>query len=156
MITPCTPGSLACAVFSPTSVEREIDRIVGTFFDAAPFGFTPTPRNAARAGFPPINVWEDDNAFYVEAELPGFKLADLDISLVAGELTISGAREQNEPTDARVHRRERAGGRFTRTLRIGADIDPARVAATLDAGVLTITLPKAEAARPRKIEIKSA
>ncbi|MCC6321458.1 MAG: Hsp20/alpha crystallin family protein [Phycisphaerales bacterium] len=151
----CTPRSLAFSMLSPGSAERELDRMVSTFFEASPFACASgAARNVARTGFPPINIWEDEHAFSVEAELPGFRLAELNIQLVGNELTISGTREIAEPTEGRVHRRERASGCFTRTLRLGADIDAEKVHASLDSGVLTVTLPRAENAKPRKIEIK--
>lgn len=111
----------------------------------------PTPR-----AFPPINVWEDENAVFVEAELPGYTDKDVDISLHGTELTIAGARSGSSVNEnATVHRRERWSGRFTRTLRFATPIDPGAVEARFESGVLTITLKKTEAAKPRKIEVVS-
>lgn len=146
--------TLPVSPFGSSALDREFDRMLNVFFDASPTP-APSPRNIVRSGFPPINVSEDEQAFFVEAELPGFKLADIDINLLGNELTLSGSREIAEPQNAQFHRRERVSGRFSRTLRLGAEIDAAKVTATLDQGVLVIKLPKPETAKPRKIDIKS-
>jgi len=109
--------------------------------------------------FPAINVWEDEQALHVEAELPGYSMSDVDITTLGNELTIAGSRRGATPDNVHFRRRERdAGGAagFKRTLRIGVPIDTEKVKATLVSGVLTVTLPKAEAAKPRKIEIRGA
>lgn len=154
MITLSAPRAFSCC--SPAmSLDREFGRMVNSLLDAYPAAFAPSgaAREGSRAGVPPINVFEDANAYFVEAELPGFKLGDLDITMHGGELTITGSRETGETEEGRFIRRERPTGRFTRTLRLGSDIDSEKVAATLEHGVLTVTLPKAEAAKPRKITI---
>lgn len=112
---------------------------------------------ASPATFPAMNVWEDENAVYVEAELPGFELSELDISLTGSELTIRGKRESSLeiPESATVHRRERSTGSFVRSVKLGLPIAGDKVNATMDAGVLTVTLPKAEESRPRKIEVRA-
>jgi HSP20 family protein len=113
------------------------------------------PRTAARA-FPAINVVEDADNFHVEAELPGFSIEDLDISLTDNQLTISGERTFSVPAGSEVLRRERPTGKFTRVLRVAADLDAQRVSAKLKDGILTVTLPKAEAVKPRKISVTPA
>lgn len=157
MLIHALPGSFQRCTPSSDGLAREFDRMVGTFFNPQHFPASPTvaPREAARTGVPPINVSENEHAFFVEAELPGYKLSDLDMHLLANELTISGSRESADSAapSAKILRQERPSGRFLRTLRLGTDIDAAKVEATLTAGVLTIRLPKAEAAKPRKIAI---
>ena len=105
-------------------------------------------------GFPAVNVWEDGERFYAEAELPGFKLEDLELSVVGDSLTIKGERKIEAPEGGVWHRRERVSGTFTRTLEFGGPIEADRVEAVMAHGVLTVTLPKAEAVKPRKIQVK--
>jgi len=113
------------------------------------------PQLAVRS-FPALNVWEEQDNLFAEAEVPGFKNEDLDISVVGNELTIKGNR-QDEPSDKDTvfHRRERAVGTFTRVIRLPVEIDASRVQANLRDGVLLLTLPKSEAAKPHKIHVQS-
>jgi HSP20 family protein len=108
--------------------------------------------------YPALNAWEDDNAFYVEAELPGLAHEDLDIYMSdATTLTIKGRRQ--EPTlagDAKWHRRERAFGEFERSIGMPGAVSTDQVEASFKLGVLTVKLPKAPELRPRKIEVKAS
>lgn len=106
--------------------------------------------------FPPLNMWEDEDHLYVEAELPGFELDDLEI-YVTGEsqLSISGERKQVEHNAGAWHRQERAFGKFRRTFELPSEVNIDSVSATLTNGVLTLTLPKREEVKPRRIEVKA-
>lgn len=106
--------------------------------------------------FPLLNAWEDGNDFYVEAELPGFALADLEI-FMNDDNTVSIRGERNEPelSGGKWQRRERAFGRFERSLTLPGPVSADGVEATLKHGVLTVKLPKSAELRPRKIEIKA-
>ncbi len=140
------------AVARPFPIDREIDRLFSGFFADAPAWFS----QRGAAAFPALNAWEDDQALHIEAELPGFAMSDIEITLNGRELTIAGARNETPAQSATFHRRERPQGRFSRTLTLNTDIDADKVGATLEQGVLRITLPKAEAARARKIEVRAA
>jgi len=106
-------------------------------------------------GYPPMNLWEDDEAFFVEAELPGLDLKDLEIYVTGNDqLTIKGERKTPSLDKAVKHRQERGFGAFTRTVALPMDVDAEKVDAHLDQGLLRIRLPKSEAAKPHKIEIK--
>jgi HSP20 family protein len=105
--------------------------------------------------FPAMNLWEDEQKLYAEAELPGFNLNDLEIFVVGNELTIKGERQEEHREKAAYHRRERTLGTFSRIVRLPIEIDADGVEATLKDGVLTITLPKSEQARPRKVQVKA-
>jgi HSP20 family protein len=108
-------------------------------------------------GYPPVNAWEDGNAFYVEAELPGLSQEDLEITLPdATTLSIKGARKEPTLEGAKWQRRERAFGSFERTIGLPGAVDAENVEATSKLGVLTIKLPKAPELRPRKIEVKAS
>ena len=114
-----------------------------------------TSRVFARNVFPLVNLWEDESNLYVEAELPGLELNDLEI-FVTGEnqLSIKGHRKSPEPENGTWHRQERGGGDFTRALELPSLVDNDKVTAELKQGVLTITLPKRQQAKPRRIEVK--
>jgi HSP20 family protein len=105
---------------------------------------------------PALNLWDDDARVFVEAEVPGYKMDDLEISVIGNELTITGRRELETAEGTTFHRRERRTGEFTRSLTLPVEIDAEKVQATLKDGILTVELPKAQAALPRKIEVKSA
>ncbi len=129
-------------------IDREMNRLLSTLFGEAHTG----PR---RGSSPPANVWENDDAWKVEMEIPGVTADQLDVSVVNDELTISVNRPEAESDGVAYLRRERAQGPLARALRLPAAIDAERVEADLVHGVLTVTLPKAEAARGRKIEVKA-
>jgi HSP20 family protein len=135
--------------YNPVSTLRsEVDRLFGDYFGQAPA--------AAVRAFPALNVWERDDELFVEAELPGLKSDDLDISVVGQQLVIKGRRADFEPAEGvSFHRRERGVGDFMRAIELPVDVDANRVEAKLTDGVLLIRLPKAEAAKPRKIQVKS-
>jgi HSP20 family protein len=108
------------------------------------------------AGFPAVNVWEDGEHVRVEAELPGLDLKDLEIYVTGGDqLTVKGERKPNVPGKGVWHRQERGFGTFTRTLTLPFPVDPDKVDARLENGVLRIELAKHASARPRKIQVKA-
>jgi HSP20 family protein len=105
---------------------------------------------------PAANVWERDDAVLVEMEVPGIKSDQVDISVAGGELSVKVTRSEVAENVIAYHRRERPIGAFTRVLRLPVEVDANRVQAELHDGVLTITLPKAESAKPRKIAVVTA
>ena len=115
------------------------------------------PRRSARSVYPPLNLWEDENNLYVEAELPELALSDLDI-VVNGDnqLSIKGERKQPEQGAGMWHRQERGHGSFSRTGELPQYVDSDKVTAELKHGVLTITLPKRQEVKARRIEVKAS
>jgi len=111
-------------------------------------------RPGLAGSFPPVNVWEDQEKLYVEAELPGLNQDNLEILVEGDQLTVRGERKP-ATDEGRWHRQERAFGRFQRTLTLPVAVDADKVEARLEQGVLTLTLPKSEAAKPRKIAVKA-
>jgi HSP20 family protein len=103
---------------------------------------------------PSVDVEEQDDAYVIEAELPGVKREDVDIELVGKELTISGDIKERERAGI-LRRRTRRVGRFEYRLVLPSDVDGDKVDAKLDHGVLTVRVPKAERAQRRKIEVTS-
>ena len=104
--------------------------------------------------FPPMNVWEDGDTLFVEMEVPGLKIEDIAVSFDNGELTLKGEKKFEAKENAPLHRRERLYGAFNRTLTLPWEIVADRVSAELKDGVLTVTLPKAEASKPHKVAVK--
>ena len=107
----------------------------------------------------PVNVWEANDSVFVEAELPGVKAEDLDISVVENQLIIKGQRHEDKTegdASGSYHRRERSIGSFVRVLRLPVDVKAEAVKASLNAGILLVELPKSEAAKPHKIEVKAS
>jgi HSP20 family protein len=105
--------------------------------------------------FPLTNVTEDNNHYYIRAELPGLNTEDIEISATGSSLSISGQRTINkEGENVRYHRREREGGRFNRIISLPGSIDTDKVEANFKNGILEIKLPKSEAMKPKQIEVK--
>jgi len=104
--------------------------------------------------YPALSVWEDESSYYAEAELPGFRLEDVEVTVRGGQLSLAGERKAEEKEGVTYHRRERGFGKFHRTLEFPLPVEADRVQASLRNGVLTVTLPKAEVAKPRKIHVK--
>ena len=129
-------------------LQREMNRVFDRWGQdgASVFGF---------AGYPAVNVWEDTDNVFVEAELPGLDLKDLTIYATGGNrLTIKGERKPYSPERAVWHRQERTSGSFERSLTLPVNVDAEKVDARFQNGVLLIKLAKHEAAKPRKITVK--
>jgi HSP20 family protein len=117
--------------------------------------FAEMPRTVGQE-YPAINVWSGEHDYILTAELPGIDPAQLDISVVGDTLTFRGSRDFETLREGETyHRQERSGGRFSRTLQLPFQIDAERVAARYEKGILTLTLPKTAAEKPRKISIKA-
>jgi HSP20 family protein len=115
-----------------------------------------SPVESAAGVFPPMNITQDDDAFYLRAEIPGVKAAELSISALRNRVTIAGKREiPREQDRVSYHRKERPEGNFNRVVALPAEVDAERVDARYAEGILTLTLPKAEQAKPRQIAVKS-
>ncbi len=113
-------------------------------------------RQASAAAYPAVNVWEDGDHVYVEAELPGIDRKDLEIYVTGGsQLTIKGERKKEVPEKGVWHRQERGAGTFVRVVNLPFAVDRDKVDARLENGVLTVKLAKHENAKPRKINVKA-
>ncbi len=105
---------------------------------------------------PRVDIIEDEDSYKVISDLPGMKKEDVQITLEDGELIILGERKfDHEEKDDTCHLSERVHGRFTRKFSLRSSIDASKINANFADGVLTVTLPKVEEAKPRKIEIKA-
>lgn len=105
---------------------------------------------------PPVEVYEKDDKVMVKAEVPGMTKDDIDVSVQGDMLTISGEKKtESEVKEQDYYRSEFSYGRFSRSVALPTAVDASKVEANYNNGVLEISLPKSEEAKPRKIEIKS-
>lgn len=126
-----------------TQVRNEVERM---FDNAFPF-------SSGTRSYPTFNMIEDEDRVYVEAEMPGVRMEDLEITVANGMLTISGRREVTAPEDANTLRRERKAIEFERSLSLPGTLDASETEAVLRDGVLVLTMPKVEKAKARRVEV---
>lgn len=135
------------------SVWREMDRLqreMNRLFSS----YTPSRLRTA-PGYPALNIWENEDGQMVSAEMPGVQIEDIDITVEGDTLTISGERSSDDlPEGAQYHRRERGAGEFLRSIRLPYAVDLENIQASFADGILTVSLPRAEAEKPKKISIK--
>lgn len=130
-------------------MRRQMDVLSSILFRGAERG-----REASAGLFPLINLTEDKENYFIRAELPGMMAEDLDIQVVERRLALSGERKiLSEGEDVRYHRRERDAGKFSRMIDLPGEINSERIEAKMVNGLLTVVIPKAEAAKPRQITI---
>ncbi|HSE96404.1 MAG TPA: Hsp20/alpha crystallin family protein [Methylomirabilota bacterium] len=126
-------------------MENLMERLAGVTADGSVAGV-----------FPPMNVSEDRDHYYVRALIPGIDAAQLNVSVVHQTLAVSGARQSPREEGASYHRKERAEGAFSRSVTLPSAFEGARVDAKYADGILTLTLPKPEAAKPRRVAVQTA
>jgi HSP20 family protein len=133
------------------TLQSEMNRLFNSAFD------TPTgPGNggAGRRWMPAMDLVETQDDFVLRADLPGMTEDDVKIEFEDGTLTISGERKsEHETKNEGYYRVERAYGSFSRSLTLPQGVDPERVSASFDKGVLEVRVPKPEERKPRRIEI---
>lgn len=145
--TPPSTSSALSPLARLSAFQHEVDR----FFDLSFLG-----RESTRtAGWTPaLDLHQNKDNLFVHAELPGMKKEDVTLSLHDGVLTLSGERRHTlADGEKTMLRNERHFGRFERSITLPTPVDATRVGATYEDGILTVMLPKAEAAKPRQIEI---
>lgn len=135
-----------------TSLRDEMDDLFSSFFGA------PGAARGSDVAVPSIDVAETDDAFEIKTDLPGIKSEDVNIEIRDNHLTISGSTSEEKKTEVgegrKYHRLERRTGSFSRSIRLPCDVEEDNVDAELKDGVLTISLPKAQQAKSKKISIK--
>lgn len=125
-----------------------IDRIFEELWDGP---------SAPSAWRPAMDVSETENEIVVHADLPGLSKDQVKVNLENNLLTVRGEKQHvSDREDTRHHRSERSYGTFTRALRLPSDVETGKISASYKDGVLTLTLPKSEAAKPKEIEVKVA
>jgi HSP20 family protein len=136
----------------PATLERRINRMLEDAFSNLDWQFRESP---AAAWVPPVDVFEEADAIRIMAEVPGVKPEDVKISVEGNTLTIQGTKQQQaEERTERVHRYERTYGQFERSFTLPATVDADRIQASYESGVLTVSLPKVEKAKPRQIRVE--
>jgi HSP20 family protein len=131
-------------------LRRAIDRGVFEFYGPTVW------RNAETSLTFPVDLSETDGQVVVKAALPGIQPEDVDISVSDSVLTIKGEAKSEEKSEGEnYHRREIRYGAFSRAITLPTEVDDARAEAEFRDGVLTVTLPKAEEARPKQIKVKA-
>jgi HSP20 family protein len=141
------------------ALRREVDRAFAQF-DVRPAPFFRAaflPGRAARR-YPLINLHEDRDTVYVEALAPGVDPASLELSVLDHTLTIAGEKQRHPEAvkPEAFHRSEREAGRFTRSIELPMEVDANNVKADYRNGLLIVTLPKAERAKPKQITVQVA
>lgn len=152
---------MALGTYNPLTeldqIRREFDRLFDERMESRerwPFRFSFLPGRSARS-YPLMNMREDGENIIVDGLAPGLDPDTLKVSVMRENLTIEG---EKQPSNGEVkpeewHRNERSTGRFVRTLRLPSEVEADKVEAQYRDGILHITLPKSEAARPRRIEV---
>ena len=144
------PGFPGGADPDPFRELRRLQDEMGRLMQA----FAPTGGLITAGGFPTVNVYAGRDGIVVVAELPGVEPGDLEVHAHRDTLTIRGTRRPPAEDEAAYHRRERRSGTFTRTLQLPYRVDPGRVEARLENGVLRLSLGRPEEDRPRRIEVR--
>ena len=149
------------------ALRTDMDQLIADVF-GPPHDAVPTM--GGRRGHPAVDVWEENDDYFVALDIPGLSESDVKITAVGRELTLEGApaeaeeneteqadtlREKAAATEVTYFHRERNAPAFQRVIRFPFEIDVEHVAGHLEAGVLTIRIPKAASAKPRKIEIQA-
>jgi HSP20 family protein len=138
---------------NPFAEMNQMRRQMDALSDLLLRGRSPA-RHVSAGVFPLINITENQNNYYVRAELAGMRAGDLDIQMTGRNLAISGERRiPPEGENVKYHRRERDAGKFSRIIGLPGEIDSDRIEANMTNGLLTIVIPKSEAAKPRQITV---
>ncbi|MBG83332.1 MAG: hypothetical protein CMJ40_02165 [Phycisphaerae bacterium] len=140
------------ALFTPatnavTLVRNEVERMFDNVFCC---------NNADSRTYPSLNMIDDDNNIYVEAELPGVKMENVEVTVADGMLIISGHRTAVTPEGANTLRRERGSLEFERSISLPTNVEPSDTKAVLKDGILTLTLPKSVNSRARQVPVTEA
>jgi HSP20 family protein len=132
------------------TMRRAMDRMLDDAFARG------TETRGTGAWLLPMDAYITDEAIVIQADVPGIRADELDITLEGDTLTIRGEIKRQEGNKQQYILLERPTGKFERTLNINTPIDHDKVEAAFDNGVLTLTLPKAEAVKPRQITVKAS
>ena len=143
------------AVFNPFNellrLQHDLESLLNRPTSDVSFG------SSAAGVFPPVNVFHDQQGdVVIRAELPGVKPEDIEVTTEARRLTIKGERKADTADKAAYHRRERAWGKFSRAIHLPADLDVEKAEARFHQGVMTLRIPRAQAAKPRQITVQAA
>lgn len=127
-------------------LSEEMDRLFGRYGNG---------NGQSLEAYPAVNLWEDADNIFVEAELPGYDAEKLEVMVQGNQLTLRGERNLPSDGNGKWHRRERSATNFSRVIELGHDIRQEELSADYKAGVLTVTLPKSEAAKSIRINVNA-
>jgi len=132
------------------TIQQEVNRLFGTLLDS------PAGDTGGRRWVPAMDLVEEGEHYVLRADVPGVEEKDLSIEVEGGVLTVSGERraEYAERKDG-YYRIERASGRFSRSLTLPEGIDPERIEASYEGGVLEVSIPKPEQTKPRRVQVQA-
>ena len=138
-------------------LSRQMDQA----FSGRPFGQASSGSGRPQLWLPPVDTYETEHAFVIEADLPGLHQENIDVHFEQGTLTLTGRRGPTLPASEggsnnnklRVYASERLSGAFSRSIRLPEYVDGEKIEATYANGVLTVRVPKSPAALPRKINV---
>ena len=134
-------------VVNPQPFTRDVDRLFDAFFGG---------QGESRRWVPQMDLVEAEDHFVLKADLPGLDEGDVSIEVQDGTLTISGERKaEHESRERGWYRIERAFGSFSRSMTLPDRVDPDRITASFDRGVLEVRIPKPEEHKPRRVQIKA-
>lgn len=129
------------------------DSLFDNLFDLSPWA---QQSSNGRERFAPVNIFENEQAYVIEVELPGVDEKDVEVKLNGDELTVTAERKHDQTTkNGDFHRVESHYGRFSRTVRLPEGVLTDSIGATFKRGVLTLTAPKAPERTPTRIEVKA-
>jgi HSP20 family protein len=132
------------------SIQNELNRLFGRTYAGT------EPGSGGSSWMPPLDVFETDEKFVVKMELPGVSPDEVEVSVEDSTLTVRGERRFYQDVSEEAFRRvERHFGSFTRSLSLPPTANPDGIEARFDNGVLTVEVPKAEQAKPKKITVKA-
>ena len=144
---------MALVRFQPRDVF-DLRRDVSRLFDSMMGNGGEPDHQRPSAWKPAIDVAESENEFTLTTDLPGVDRQDIDVSVVDNQLTVKGERKQeSQSKDMHTHHAERAYGTFSRVFDLPAAVNAGEITAAYRDGVLSVTVPKAEATKPRQIEV---
>ncbi|ADU66068.1 Hsp20/alpha crystallin family protein [Desulfurispirillum indicum] len=133
----------------------EMDNLMRGFGNLTPMAVPASRRSGSPHGYPALNIWEDSNSFHVDVACPGVRKEDIDISVNQNMLTLEFERKQLQGDSLEYSRIESRYGKFKRNVALKADVEIDAIAASYEDGILSIAIPKAAHAKPRKIEISA-
>jgi HSP20 family protein len=151
------------AIWDPFNGMESLHREIDQAFERAGPQFPPMFRTAFLPGrgareYPLINLYDDQNTLYVEALAPGADPTSFNIAVAGETLTLSGEKRRaaGEIKPEAFHREERAAGKFVRSIELPMEVDENKVKAEYKNGLLLVSLPKSEKAKPRQISVQVA
>ncbi|MEQ1828857.1 MAG: Hsp20/alpha crystallin family protein [Pirellula sp.] len=150
-LTPTRSASTGNSKDSFSGLRKDMEELLSNFWGTCPLGCM------SQAMSPALDVIESENSFLVKMDAPGLQAKDLNVQVQGNTLTLSGQRQEDKETkDKTYYRMERRNGNFSRTVSLPCAVNESEAVAEYTNGVLTLTLPKAEGAKIKKITVKGS